>query len=216
VGRDGAHAEFLRLPVENLLTVPTKISDEHAVFTEPLAAACGILERVKISSTDRVAVIGDGKLGLLSAQVVSLKAAHVLLVGKHDSKLRIARDRGIETTTPPGTLNRKCTFDVVIEASGAAPGFELALNLLRPKGRLVLKSTFNAATTIDAARIVVDEISIIGSRCGRFKPALDLLAKGSVDVENLISEEYQLSEGVHAMERAGARGVLKVLLRTST
>ena len=216
VGRDGAHAEFLRLPVENLLPVPTKISDERAVFTEPLAAACGILERVNISSTDRVAVIGDGKLGLLSAQVVSLKGAHVLLVGKHASKLRIARDRGIETTTPPGTLNRNRTFDVVIEASGAAPGFELALNLLRPKGRLVLKSTFNAATTIDAARIVVDEISIIGSRCGRFKPALDLLAKRSVDVESLISEEYQLSEGVHAMERAGSRGVLKVLLRPST
>ena len=215
VGRDGAHAEFLRLPVENLLPVPTKISDEHAVFTEPLAAACGILERVKISSTDRVAVIGDGKLGLLSAQVVSLTGAQVLLVGKHDSKLRIARDRGIETTKPPRTLNRHRSFDVVIEASGAAPGFELALNLLRPKGRLVLKSTFNAATTINAARIVVDEISIIGSRCGRFKPALDLLAKGSVDVESLISEEYQLSEGVHAMERAGARGVLKVLLRPS-
>jgi threonine dehydrogenase-like Zn-dependent dehydrogenase len=153
---------------------------------------------------------------LLSAQVVALKGARVLLVGKHDSKLRIARDRGIETTTPPGTLNRNRTFDVVIEASGGAPGFELALNLLRPKGRLVLKSTFNAATTIDAARIVVDEISIIGSRCGRFKPALDLLAQGSVDVESLISEEYQLSEGVHAMERAGARGILKVLLRPST
>ena len=215
VGRDGAHAEFLRLPVENLLPVPTKISDEHAVFAEPLAAACGILERVKISSTDRVAVIGDGKLGLLSAQVVSLKGAHVLLVGKHDSKLRIARNRGIETTTPPGTLNRNRTFDVVIEASGAAPGFELALNLLRPKGRLVLKSTFNAATTIDAARIVVDEISIIGSRCGRFKPALDLLAKGAVDVNSLISEQYSLSDGIRAMERAGARGVLKVLLRPS-
>jgi threonine dehydrogenase-like Zn-dependent dehydrogenase len=216
VGRDGAHAEFLRLPVENLLMVPTKISDEHAVFTEPLAAACGILERVKISSADRIAVIGDGKLGLLSAQVVSLKAPLVLLVGKHDSKLRIARDRGIETTKPTRAVARNRTFDVVIEASGAAPGFELALNLLRPKGRLVLKSTFNAATTIDAARIVVDEISIIGSRCGRFKPALDLLAKGAVDVNSLISEQYSLSEGIQAMERAGARGVLKVLLRPST
>ena len=215
VGRDGAHAEFLRLPVENLLPVPTKITNEHAVFTEPLAAACGILERAKIARTDRVAVIGDGKLGLLCAQVVALTGAEMLLIGKHDSKLRIAQRRGIETSTPPGTLNRKGSFDVVIDASGAAPGFELALNLLRPKGRLILKSTFNAPTTIDAARIVVDEISIIGSRCGRFKPALDLLAKGAVDVDSLISEEYRLSEGVHAMERARARGVLKVLLRPS-
>ena len=213
VGRDGAHAEFLRLPVENLLTVPTRIADEHAVFTEPLAAACGILERTKITKTDRVAVIGDGKLGLLCAQVVSLSGAEVLLLGKHDAKLRIAQRRGIETSTPAGAINRKRTFDVSIEVSGAAPGFELALNLLRPKGRLVLKSTFNAPTTIDAARIVVDEISIVGSRCGRFKPALDLLSKGAVDVDSLISEEYRLSEGVHAMDRAGARGILKVLLR---
>jgi threonine dehydrogenase-like Zn-dependent dehydrogenase len=215
VGRDGAHAEFLRLPVENLLAVPTKITDEHAVFTEPLAAACGIVERTKITKTDRVAVIGDGKLGLLSAQVVSLTGAQVLLIGKHDSKLRIAERRGIETTKATKAVARNRTFDVVIEASGAAPGFELALNLLRPKGRLVLKSTFNAPTIIDAARIVVDEISIIGSRCGRFKPALDLLAKGAVDVNSLISEQYSLSDGIQAMKRAGARGVLKVLLRPS-
>jgi threonine dehydrogenase-like Zn-dependent dehydrogenase len=196
--------------------VPTKITDEHAVFTEPLAAACGILERAKITKADRVAVIGDGKLGLLCAQVVSLTGAEVLLTGKHASKLQIARRRGIETTTPSKAASRRRMFDAVIEASGAAPGFALALDLLRPKGKLVLKSTFNAPTTIDAARIVVDEISIIGSRCGRFKPALNLLAKGAVDVESLISEEYRLSQGVHAMERAGARGVLKVLLRPST
>jgi len=215
VGRDGAHAEYLKLPVENLLPVPTKITDEHAVFTEPLAAACGILERAELTKADRVAVIGDGKLGLLCAQVVSLAGAPLLLVGKHQSKLRIAERRGIETTTPTKATNRNRTFDVVVEASGAAPGFELALNLLKPKGRLVLKSTFNAPTTVNASRIVVDEISIVGSRCGRFKPALNLLAKGAVDVDSLISEEYPLAEGVHAMDRAGARGVLKVLLRPS-
>jgi threonine dehydrogenase-like Zn-dependent dehydrogenase len=114
---------------------------------------------------------------------------------------------------PDKATHRRRTFDVVIEASGAAPGFALGLDLLRPKGQLVLKSTFNAPTTIAAARIVVDEISIIGSRCGRFKPALNLLAKGAVDVESLISEEFRLPEGVHAMERAAERGVLKVLLR---
>jgi len=213
VGRDGAHAEFLQLPVENLLPVPKNVPDEHAVFTEPLAAACGILERVSISKTDRVAVIGDGKLGLLCAQVLALTGASLLLIGKHSSKLRIAERRGIETATPKQAAKQKRQFDVVVEASGAATGFGLALDLLRPKGQLVLKSTFHGKTELDAARIVVDEISIVGSRCGRFSPALDLLKKSAIDVDSLISEEYPLSNGVHAMRRAAARGVLKVLLR---
>lgn len=212
-GRDGAHAEFLRLPVENLFAVPKNIADEHAVFTEPLAAACGILERVSIARSDRVAVIGDGKLGLLCAQVVALTGAQMLLVGKHSSKLRIAERRGIETATPKQAAKRKGEFDVVVEASGAGAGFGLALDLLRPRGQLVLKSTFHGQTELDAARIVVNEISIVGSRCGRFTPALDLLKKSAVDVDSLISEEYPLSNGVHAMQRAAARGVLKVLLR---
>lgn len=213
VGRDGAHAEFLQLPVENLFPVPKNIPDEHAVFTEPLAAACGILERASISKSDRVAVIGDGKLGLLCAQVLALTGAPVLLVGKHSSKLRIAERRGIETTTPKQAARRKRQFDTVVEASGAAAGFELALDLLRPKGQLVLKSTFHGKTELDSARVVVDEISIVGSRCGRFTPALDLLKKAAIDVDSLISEEYPLADGVHAMRRAATRGVLKVLLR---
>ena len=213
VGRDGAHAEFLQLPAVNLVPVPDKIPDEHAAFTEPLAAACGILERVAITRDDRVAVIGDGKLGLLSAQVVALTGAPALLVGKHDSKLRIAARRGIETATPKEAAKRTREFDVVVEASGAASGFNLALDLLRPKGKLVLKSTFHGTTEINAARVVVDEISIIGSRCGRFAPALDLLKRNAIDVDSLISEEYPLSKGVHAMKRARTRGILKVLLR---
>jgi threonine dehydrogenase-like Zn-dependent dehydrogenase len=212
-GRDGAHAEFLQLPAVNLLGVPDNIPDEHAVFTEPLAAACGVLERVKINNSDRVAVIGDGKLGLLCAQVIALTGAVVLLIGKHSSKLRIAERRGIEIATPNVAAKRKQQFDVVVEASGAATGFGLALDLLRPKGQLVLKSTFHGKTELDAARIVVDEISIVGSRCGRFSPALDLLKKAAIDVDSLISEEYPLSNGVHAMRRAGTRGVMKVLLR---
>jgi len=212
-GRDGAHAEFLQLPAVNLLRVPDNIADEHAVFTEPLAAACGVLERVNIDKSDRVAVIGDGKLGLLCAQVISLTGASVLLIGKHAEKLRIAERRGIETTTPKLATKRKRQFDVVVEASGSATGFGLALELLRPRGQLVLKSTFHGKTELDAAPIVVDEISIIGSRCGRFQPALELLKKKAIDVDSLISEEYPLSKGVHAMRRAGTRGVLKVLLR---
>jgi threonine dehydrogenase-like Zn-dependent dehydrogenase len=213
VGRDGAHAEFLRLPAENLVPVPERIPDEHAVFAEPLAAACGILERVSIKNSDRVAVIGDGKLGLLCAQVIGLSGAPVLLIGKHSAKLRIAERRGIETTTAKQAAKRKREFDVTVEASGVAEGFNLALDLLAPKGRLVLKSTFNGMTEVDAARTVVDEISIVGSRCGRFSPAIDLLNKGAIDVDSLISEEYSLSDGVHAMNRAGTRGILKVLIR---
>ena len=212
-GRDGAHAEFLQLPAVNLLRVPDNIADEHAVFTEPLAAACGILERATINKSERVAVIGDGKLGLLCAQVIALTGATVLLIGKHSSKLRVAERRGIEIANPKVAAKRKQEFDVVIEASGAASGFGLALALLRPKGQLVLKSTFHGKTELDAARIVVDEISIVGSRCGRFSPALDLLKKSAVDVDSLISEEYPLSNGVHAMRRAATKGVMKVLLR---
>ena len=212
-GRDGAHAEFLQLPAVNLIAVPDNIPDEHAAFTEPLAAACGILERVPVTRDDRVAVIGDGKLGLLCAQVVALTGAQTLLIGKHDEKLRIAARRGIETTKPKDAAKPTREFDVVVEASGAASGFNLALDLLRPKGRLVLKSTFHGTTEINAARVVVDEISIVGSRCGRFAPALDLLKRNAIDVDSLISEEYPLSKGVHAMKRARTKGVLKVLLR---
>ena len=213
VGRDGAHAEFLQLPEVNLIPVPDSIPDQQAVFTEPLAAACGILERVAIQKSDRVAVIGDGKLGLLCAQVLALTGAAVLLVGKHPEKLQLVARRGIGTCSPNDAEKRRREFDVVVEASGAAPGFKLALDLLRPQGKLVLKSTFHGSTEIDAARIVVDEISIIGSRCGRFQPALDLLETRAVDVESLISEEYPLANGLTAMDRAKAAGVMKILLR---
>jgi threonine dehydrogenase-like Zn-dependent dehydrogenase len=213
VGRDGAHAEFLRLPLENLVKVPRKISDEQAVFTEPLAAACGILERAPINRTDRVAVIGDGKLGILCAQVIALKKNPVTVIGKHPNKLKIVNRLGIDTTDPIAAAKQSGKYDLVVEASGSPAGLNLALDLLRPKGRLVLKSTFHDTAKMDSARIVVNEISIIGSRCGRFKPAIDLLNKGKIDVLSLISEEQPLKDGVKAMKRAAQRGVMKVLLR---
>ncbi|MDX6694890.1 MAG: hypothetical protein QOF02_2493 [Blastocatellia bacterium] len=213
VGRDGAHAEVLQLPIVNLLPVPDEVEDERAVFTEPLAAAYGITERVAISAETRLAVIGDGKLGLLCAQALKLKGASVLLVGKHEEKMRLVAARGIETTTPGEASRREREMDVVVEASGGEQGFALALRLLRPRGSLVLKSTFHGAMAIDAARLVVDEISVVGSRCGRFAPALELLRQRAVDVESLISEEYALGQGVRALERAMEKGVLKVLLR---
>ncbi len=213
VGRDGAHAEFLKLPLVNLLLVPDEISDAQAVFTEPLAAACGILERAQISADTRLAVIGDGKLGLLCAQVLATTGAAVTLIGKHQSKLEVAARRGIEAMTSEKAKLRTREFDVVVEASGSATGFNLALDLLRPRGTLVLKSTIHGATELPAARIVVDEISVVGSRCGRFAPALELLKTKAVDVESLISEEFALTGGVRAMARAGEQGVMKVLLR---
>lgn len=213
VGRDGAHAQYLRLPVVNLLPVPLEVPDEQAVFCEPLAAAYGIGERVSLDEETRVAVIGDGKLGLLCAQALALTSQRVLLVGKHPEKLRIAAARGIETNLIEETRGRERTFDLAVEASGAEAGFALALSLLRPRGTLVLKSTFHGTTRMDAARIVVDEISVTGSRCGRFAPALDLLREGAVDVQSLISEEYKLADGLRAIERASERGVIKILLR---
>ena len=213
VNRDGAHADFLKLPSVNLLPVPPEISDEQAVFTEPLAAACGILERVSITSETKVAVIGDGKLGLLCAQVLGAAGAAVTLIGKHESKLRIVSSRNVETMLTARAASRKREFDTVVEASGSASGFAIALDLLRPQGVLVLKSTFHGATEIDAARIVVDEISVVGSRCGRFAPALELLKTKAVEVQSLISDEFKLADGLQAMGRAAEPGILKVLLR---
>ncbi len=213
-GRDGAHADLLRLPARNLLAVPDGITDVQAVFAEPLGAAAGILERCPLSPGMRVAVIGDGTLGLLCASALAAAGAAPLLVGKHRDKLALADARGIETSLVDEARTRGRVFDVVVEASGGATGFALALDLLVPQGTLVLKSTFHGDTPIDAARIVVEEITVIGSRCGRFAPALDLLAKKAVDVDALVSEIMPLDRAAAAMERAAAPGVLKILLST--
>ena len=212
VGRDGAHAEFLTLPSRNLLEVPDSVSNEQAVFVEPLAAAFGITEQVEISPETRIAVIGDGKLGNLCAQSLALKSRRVVCVGKHKEKLALVERRSIEgiTLETASKLNRN--FDVVIEASGSESGFNLALNLLKPRGKLVLKSTFHGAANWQAWRVVVDEITVVGSRCGRFQPALELLENNLIDVESLISEELSIRDGVKAIERAEQKGVMKVLL----
>ena len=186
----------------NLLPVPDEIPDEDAVFTEPLAAACGIFERAAVSEDTSVAVIGDGKLGLLCAQVLATTGAPVTLIGKHQNKLQIAARRGIETITVEQAKSRTQQFDLVVEASGSSSGFHLALDVLRPRGVLVLKSTFHGATEMNAARIVVDEISVVGSRCGR-SPA-EARSHGWL---------FALADGVRAMERAAESDVLKVLLR---
>lgn len=212
-GRDGAHAEFLTLPAVNLLEVPINVSDEQAVFVEPLAAALGITEQVEVSENTRVAVIGDGKLGILCAFALSLKSKNLVLIGKHHEKLLIAEKRNIEgllLNDAVPKLNR--SFDVVVEASGSESGFAVALELLKPRGRMVLKSTFQGKTNLEMWRVVVDEITIVGSRCGRFAPALKLLEKGLVAVEDLISDDFSLDKGVTAVARAAEKDVMKVLL----
>jgi threonine dehydrogenase-like Zn-dependent dehydrogenase len=213
VGRDGAHAEFLTLPPRNLLEVPDEVTNEQAVFAEPLAAAFGIAEQVEILPETRLAVVGDGKLGLLCAQSLALKSQNIFLVGKHLEKMRVAEKRGVEIVLLDAAVKLNRSFDVAVEASGSESGFQTALDLLKPRGKLVLKSTFQGEPRWQAARVVVDEITIVGSRCGRFAPALELLKNKTVDVENMITEEFRLENGVRAMERAAERGVLKVLLR---
>jgi threonine dehydrogenase-like Zn-dependent dehydrogenase len=214
VGRDGAHAEFLTLPARNLLVVPDEVTDDEAVFVEPLAAAYGITEQVLIDADTKVAVIGDGKLGLLCAQALALKSENVTVIGKHREKLSVAEKRNIQTVLHESASKLNRSFDIVVEASGSESGFATALDLLRPRGRLVLKSTFQGRTSLEMWRVVVDEITIVGSRCGMFSPALDLLKEKKVDVAALISEEFSLDEGVKAMERAAQKGVMKVLLKT--
>ncbi len=215
VGRDGAHAEFLTLPARNLLEVPDEVSDIQAVFTEPLAAAYGITEQVEIFPETKIAVIGDGKLGILCAQSLALKSRKVFLIGKHEEKLKIVKNRGIEGVTLENASKLNRQFDVVVEASGSKSGFDLALNLIKPRGKLVLKSTFHGAAKWAAWRVVVDEITIIGSRCGRFEPALELLKNKAVDVETLVSEEFSLKDCLKAMERAESKNVMKVILSAS-
>jgi threonine dehydrogenase-like Zn-dependent dehydrogenase len=211
-GRDGAHAEFVSLPSLNLLEVPADVTDEQAVFVEPLAAAYGITEQIEIAPETRVAIVGDGKLGLLCAMSLALKSENVCLIGKHPEKLSVAARRNIETVLLSDVLSLHRTFDVAIEASGSESGFATALDLLKPRGKLVLKSTFQGKTNLEMWRVVVDEITIVGSRCGRFAPALELLRDGKIEVEDLISAEFPLSEGVNAMQKAGEKGILKIVL----
>lgn len=213
-GRDGAFAEYLKLPPENLLCVPDSIPSHAAVFTEPLAAACAILEQVPLAATDHVAVIGDGKLGQLIARVLATTGCELILIGKHTDKLELAAQAGIHTVAL-AELRPESRFDLVVEASGSAQGLALALDLVRPRGTVVLKSTFHGAITLDTARLVVNEIKLLGSRCGRFEPALALLADRRVNVEPLITSEFALADGVAALQEAQRPGVLKVLLRPS-
>ena len=215
VGRDGAHAELLKLPSRNLLEVPGNVPDEAAVFVEPLAAAIGINERFRFEAGSNVAVIGDGKLGILCARALAITppSKSITMIGRNDEKLKLAAKSGVETIKSDRALNVKHRFDAVVEASGSEDGFATALEIVKPRGTIVLKSTYHGLAKWDASRVVVNEVIVVGSRCGRFEPALQMLASNQIEVEDLISEDFSLSNGIKAFERAGTKGVLKVLLR---
>jgi threonine dehydrogenase-like Zn-dependent dehydrogenase len=210
VKNPGAFREFLTLPEANLHAVPHEIPTEHAVFVEPLAAACEILDQVRIPAGAPVAVLGDGKLGLLIGQVLKAHGAEVHQYGRHKEKLKIATNLGIDAR-----LARKlpaARYDWVVDASGSNLGLWQAVRMTKPRGTVVLKSTVHGLVGIDSAAIVVNEITLVGSRCGRFEPALRLLRSGRVRVDNLISEIFPLERAPLAFKKAAAPGILKVLL----
>ncbi len=217
VNRDGAFAEFLVLPTRNLHLVPDNVSDEEAVFVEPLAANFEIVEQVHVKPTDSVVVLGDGKMGQLAAQVLVLSGCEVMMVGKHEEKLALVEKRGVRTyvldNAQSFTLENGRNVDLVVECSGSAQGLELALRLVRPRGTIILKSTVADMSKLHLAPIVINEIRVQGSRCGPFAPALRALSQKLVNVSSLISARYSLDDGLAAFEHAGQRGVLKVLVR---
>ena len=217
LNRDGAFAEYLTLPVANLHLVPDNVSDEEAVFVEPLAANFEILEQVHVKPTDSVVVLGDGKMGQLAVQVLVLSGCEVMMVGKHEDKLALAEKRGVHTyvldDATSFTLENRRRVDLVVECSGSAQGLEMALRLVKPRGTLILKSTVADKSTLYLAPIVIDEIRIQGSRCGPFAPAIRALSQKTVDIHPLISAHYSLYDGVVALEHAASPGVLKVLVR---
>jgi alcohol dehydrogenase len=211
VKHPGAFAEFLTLPERNLHVLADGIPLERAVFTEPLAAACEIREQVTIPPGAAVAVLGDGKLGLLVAMVLNAHGAKVHLFGRHAEKLRIAAATGVVTELAGGTLP-SAEYDWVVEATGSREGLRAAAAMARPRGIVILKSTVHGAVEIDTAPIVVNEITLVGSRCGRFEAAIPLLGDECIRLDEMIADRFPLRDAAKAFERAAEPGVLKVLV----
>jgi len=208
--RNGTFAEFTTLPLANLHRVPASVPDEMAVFTEPLAAALEIQEQVHVQPTDRVLVIGAGRLGQLIAQTLTLTGCDLHVVARHERQKKLLLKRGIKLISEEDV--QPWHWDIVVEGTGSPNGFSLARQAIRPRGTLVLKSTYKGKISVDFSSIVVDEVNIIGSRCGPFEPALRLMEKKEVDPSGLIAAEFRLGDALKAFERAGQPGVLKVLV----
>ncbi|HBX68214.1 MAG TPA: alcohol dehydrogenase [Chloroflexi bacterium] len=209
-GKNGCFAEYLTLPLENLHRIPEHVTDEAAVFTEPLAAALEIQQQIQISPTDRVLVVGAGRLGQLIAQTLALTPCDLQVVVRHADQRQILAARGLMTVFEDQIQPR--AYDLVVDATGSPDGFALARRAVRPRGTLVLKSTYAGEMKVNLSALVVDEITLIGSRCGPFAPALRLLAAGRIDPTPLIAAGYSLSDGVAAFKHAAQAGVFKILL----
>jgi threonine dehydrogenase-like Zn-dependent dehydrogenase len=212
VNRDGTFAEFTQLPITNLHRVPDSVPDEMAVFTEPLAAALEIGQQIQIKPTDRVLLIGAGRLGQLIAQTLALTGCDLRVIARHTHQQNLLKPRGIRIISEEDI--QPWRWDVVVEATGSPDGFALARKAIRPRGTLVMKSTYKGEMSINFSSIVVDEINIVGSRCGPFEPALRLMESRQVDPMVLIADEFKLDDALKAFERAAETGVLKVLVKT--
>lgn len=212
VNHPGAFREFLTLPEQNLHVIPDQIPNEHAVFVEPIAAACEILDQVEFPKRAAVAVLGDGKLGLLISQVLQASGVSVVQFGRHASKLAIAEKMGVATE-----LNVKkmpvAAYDWVVDATGSPEGLRTATAMARPRGTVILKSTMHGEVPVDTAPIIVNELTLVGSRCGRFDPAIRMLRSGKINVADMISESFALGDAPRAFARAEEPGVMKVLLQ---
>ncbi len=211
LGKDGAFAEYLTLPMRNLHPLPDTVSDEAAVFVEPLAAAYEILEQVRVNEETRACVLGDGRLGLLVAQVLSAADCSLLVIGRHEEKLSLLKTRNIPYRTSPEGLSKQ--FDLVVDCTGSEGGLSTALDLVRPQGTVILKTTVAHRNGGDLNRVVIDEVTLLGSRCGPFQPALLALEENRVDVKPLISKIFPMDEALEAIDHASQKGVLKVLIR---
>ena len=208
--RNGVFAEYTSLPLKNLYRVPNSVPDEQAVFVEPLAAALEIQEQIKLQKTDRVLLIGAGRLGQLIAQTLALTGCDLHVVARSLRSQQLLTARGINVIAEADIQSQK--WDVVIEATGSTDGFTLARRAVRPRGTMVLKSTYKGDMNVNISSIVVDEITVLGSRCGPFEPALRLLETREIDPSVLISDRYKLTDALKAFEKAAQPGVLKVLL----
>ena len=209
--KDGCMAEYLTVPTNILFEIPKNVTNEQAVFVEPLAAACEILEQLHIEPTSKILVLGDGKLGLTTALTLNAHNLDVLLVGKHQNKLDIAKAQGVKTELLENFTPRK--FDVVVEATGSASGFEMSMSLTKPRGVLVLKSTVASGKELNLAPIVIDEITVLGSRCGQFGPALRLLENNRIDFTPFITKTYSIDEALEAFEANKSKESLKILIK---
>ena len=220
VNHDGAFAEYLALPLENLHVVPKNVTDEQAVFVEPLAAACEILEQVEVRRFREAAVLGDGKLAQLIARVLHAAVPRVVMYGKHEKKLALARRAEIQTKKVRGDesdLNRiRENFQLVVEATGSPSGLALAQHMTGPRGTLVLKSTFHGAAPVETWPIVVKEITVVGSRCGPFAKAIALLRSGKIDPTPLITRSFPLSKAAAGIRFAQRPGIMKIILANDT